>query len=77
MWITAFSDRVVGQDDIAKLADGTEKLYLFVSVTYRDQKQKHHFHLCRVLQALDKDALQQNVAQEAIWQYCNDFSDAN
>ena len=76
VWMTAVSDRAATGDDPTKLADGIERLYIFASVTYRDQHQKHHLHLCRLLQAPDRAALEHG-GQEAIWHFCDDFSDAN
>jgi hypothetical protein len=69
-WFTATSENSITQDDIDKLSDGKESLYIFVNVTYRDPNGRHYAHYCRVLQTPPKD---QTI--QSIWHFCDDWSD--
>jgi hypothetical protein len=66
-WYTAESDRVVTQDDIDKLAKGTEVLYLFDSLSWIDPTGSHYIHRCI--------ALQHPAFDPEVWHFCHDFSD--
>jgi hypothetical protein len=48
-WFTASSDREVTTDDLTKLSDGTERLYMLYAMHYEDQTGKHYEHWCRML----------------------------
>jgi hypothetical protein len=67
-WNTARSERVLTQDDIAKLASGEEILFLFFGLEYSDPRGSHYMHRCMIAQP---PAF--NPAE--VWGYCNGFQD--
>ena len=69
LWFSPSSETIVTQDDINKLKDGTEFLYLFVRVAYHDPSGNHYINYCRVLQPPVE-----HIAP--IWHFCEDFSDS-
>jgi hypothetical protein len=66
-WFTAKSDRVVTAEDIKKLVNGRERLYLLFTEFYNDSTGSHYQNYCKLLQppAFDPE----------VWQLCEDFSD--
>ncbi|MBZ5666969.1 MAG: hypothetical protein LAO30_20470 [Acidobacteriia bacterium] len=68
-WFTATSEGVITQDDMEKIRKGAERIYLFASVEYRDPSGAHYAHYCRSLQTPAMNG------EDAIWHFCNDFSD--
>jgi hypothetical protein len=71
MWFTVRSNRNVTTDDVAKLTDGSETLYFFVSLSYHDPQGSHYIHKCEFLQPLRPN----EPKQDPIWHFCKDFSD--
>lgn len=67
VWITAKSANPITDDDIKKLQDGTERLYLFVLDTYKDFAGKHYMHHCA--------ALQSPAFNPEVWHHCDDFEE--
>ena len=68
MWFTATTDTDFTEEDKQKLADGTERLYVFSSVKFSDATGKHFVHMCQMLQ-------QPQEGRKPIWRFCEDFSD--
>lgn len=72
LWTTAFSERVIQKEDLGKLGNASETLYLLASISYRDPKGKHYRHFCRRLQPPD---LAPGSNPTSVWQFCQDFAD--
>jgi hypothetical protein len=68
-WFTGGTDRNLTQDDVDKLSNATERLYVFVHLGYRDATGKHYQHYCWFLQP------PRDLSEEPIWHYCDDFTD--
>jgi hypothetical protein len=66
-WFTSKSDGVLSQEDMDKLANGTEVLYLLNYVTWSDLAGSHYIHLCRALQAPAFDP--------EVWHLCRSYED--
>ena len=66
-WFTAKSDRVVTAEDIKKLANGEERLYLLFTEFHSDSTGSHYQNYCKLLQP--------PAFNPEVWQLCDDFSD--
>jgi len=71
MWFTIRSARNSVPDDVVKLADGSERLYLLTFISYDDPQGPHYVQRCELMQALRPN----EPKQIPIWHFCNDFSD--
>lgn len=66
-WYTAHSERVITQDDLNKLQNGSELLFLFFSEQYSDPAGQHYIHSCR--------SAQTPAFNPEVWQYCPGFQE--
>ena len=67
-WFSGQSEKIITQEDIDKLKNGTTILYLYFEVEYKDPAGHHYQHYCRWAQPSASEA-------EIIWHYCSDYAD--
>jgi hypothetical protein len=67
-WFSGQSEKIITQEDIDKLKNGTTILYLYFEVEYKDPTGHHYQHDCRWEQPSASEA-------EIIWHYCSDYAD--
>ena len=66
-WFTGESDRNITDDDIKKLANGSEIIYLLASENYTDPTGPHYMHYCR--------SVQPPAFNPEVWHFCNGYQD--